>query len=596
MKKFFYTLIFLCIANISFANFVSPGTGVKWNLDSLVAHSAGIVTFNGAEYIVNDTVFIVTNDTLSITTDAVVKYYPLTYLDVNGVLLINPPNNVKFTAINSEAGFNGMRIDSSNATVLKKLTFEYAVSLKTTDCNITIDSCTFQFNNVGSSTSFGNGALSLFRASPTITHSQFLNNRRAAIQGGANIANAPQIFNNIFYGNGSMNVNVPHINIGATGSDTLRIINNEIIGVPAAIQTGAIGFLPIGSANTIIAGNIIKHNRYGITTNGGSNIYALIKYNIIDSNNIQNNPNLGGSGIAFSGGSATSHQNAIVTGNLIRGNLWGITIQGRSKPNIGNVENVDTTDDGKNVFLQNNNVNTPWTDLYNNTVDSIYAQGNYWGTNIEDTVESRIFHQVDNASLGIVLYSNFILPIRLSSFSISKNNNIFYLNWKTAEELNSDYFEVERSYDGKTFEFVGSVIAKGFASGYSFMDDSKPNVNSSIYYRLKMVDKDGSFMYSKILIIKPAGIKTVENLRIYPSIISSGNNVIWAEFISTKEQPITIQYYTVEGKIVTQLTQNAFKGNNKIIITPNVVLNNGVNYIKVVTEGFEKVIPIVKYN
>ncbi|HNF29328.1 MAG TPA: hypothetical protein PLY81_03530, partial [Chitinophagaceae bacterium] len=136
----------------------------------------------------------------------------------------------------------------------------------------------------------------------------------------------------------------------------------------------------------------------------------------------------------------------------------------------------------------------------------------------------------------------------------------------------------------------------GFASGYSFMDDSKPNVNSSIYYRLKMVDKDGSFMYSKILIIKPAGIKTVENLRIYPSIISSGNNVIWAEFISTKEQPITIQYYTVEGKIVTQLTQNAFKGNNKIIITPNVVLNNGVNYIKVVTEGFEKVIPIVKYN
>jgi hypothetical protein len=595
MKKIIYTIAFLFVANISFANFVSPGTGVKWNLDSLVAYSGGIVTFNGTEYIVNDTVFIVTSDTLSITENAVVKYAPLTYLDVNGVLLINPPTNVTFTAINQEVGFNGMRIDSSNASVLKKFTFEYAISLKTTDCNITIDSCIFQYNNVGTSTTFGNGALSLFRASPIITHSKFLNNRRAAIQGGANIANAPQIYNNLFLGNGSMNVNVPQINIGSTGNDTLRIINNEIIGVPAAIQTGGIGFLPIGAANTIIYGNIIKHNRYGITTNGGSNIYALIKYNIIDSNNIQNNPNLGGSGIAFSGGSATSHQNAIVTGNLIRGNLWGITIQGRSKPNIGNIENVDTADNGKNVFLYNNNTATPWTDLYNNTIDTIYAQGNYWGTNIEDTVEARIFHKVDNASLGLVIFSNFILPVKLSSLIAYKNNHTIKLSWQTAEELNTSFFDIERSYDNKTFISIGEVAAKGEASLYHFTDNEDVNINSSVFYRLRIVDKDGSISYSQIVIIKPSSIKTLDNVKLYPSILSSNNNTLWAEFTSTKEQQITIQFYSVDGLKITEHTQQAIKGNNKTIITPHKLLNKGVNYVKIIGEEFIKTIPIVTY-
>ena len=595
MKKLIYTLALLFVANISFANFISPGTGVKWNLDSLVVHSGGIVTFNGTEYLVNDTVFIVTNDTLSITTNAVVKYAPLTYLDVNGVLLINPPNNVTFTAINTETGFNGMRIDSSNATRLKKLTFEYAVSLRIADCNIIIDSCTFQYNNVGTSTTFGNGALALFRANPIITHSKFLNNRRAAIQGGANISNAPQIYNSLFFGNGSMNVNVPQINMGATGNDTLRIINNQIIGVPAAIQSGGIGFLPIGTANTIITGNIIKNNRYGITTNGGSNIYALINYNIIDSNNIQNNPALGGSGIAFSGGSATSHQNAIVTGNLIRGNLWGITIQNRAQPNIGNLENVDTTDNGKNVFMYNNNTSTPWIDLYNNTIDTIYAQGNYWNTNIEDTVEARIFHRVDNASLGLVIFSNFLLPVKFSSFKAYKNNDVIYLNWQTAEELNTEYFNVERSYDGKTFSFIGRVVAKGNPALYNFVDDKNLNFNMPIYYRLKSVDNDGSFYYSQTLVIKSLGVKTLEDVKVYPSILSSNNNTLWTEFISLKEQPITIQFYTVDGKLITQFVQNAIKGNNKMPITPNAILSNGVNYVKIIGEGFIKTIPIIKY-
>ncbi|MBA2760805.1 MAG: hypothetical protein H0U39_02375, partial [Segetibacter sp.] len=78
----------------------------------------------------------------------------------------------------------------------------------------------------------------------------------AAIQGGANIANAPRIIGNLFQGNNTLNLNVPQINLGATGNDTVRIMNNQML--RASSNSGGIGFLPLGNANVIITGNVIK--------------------------------------------------------------------------------------------------------------------------------------------------------------------------------------------------------------------------------------------------------------------------------------------------------------------------------------------------
>ncbi|MBN8568643.1 MAG: T9SS type A sorting domain-containing protein, partial [Ignavibacteria bacterium] len=160
------------------------------------------------------------------------------------------------------------------------------------------------------------------------------------------------------------------------------------------------------------------NNRYGINVQGGNSIkMVLLSYNQLDSNNIQNNPSLGGSGIACSGGTAVSQPNTIITGNLIRWNLWGITIQNRHKPNVGNITNADTTDDGKNVFVNNTNGTTPFIDLYDNSIDSIFAQNNYWNTSNIDSVALKIFDNTDNASLGVVYRT----PIKSSSPIISSN-------------------------------------------------------------------------------------------------------------------------------------------------------------------------------
>lgn len=411
MKKFtiIFFPLFILFFNLAYA-YNTPGTGVKWNLDDLVANSGGVVTFGSGVYTFNDTVKIQRGDTFYVSTDAVVKIAANKIFAVSGVIFVNPPTSFLVTALDTNNRFTGMRLDSNNVSEIRKMTFEYASgSLRIADCSPTLDSCIFQKNNTV--TTFANGTIAVFRANPVIKNCQFLYNQRAAIQGGANISNAPKIISCYFLGNNVLNQNVPQINIGATGADTCKILNCQIL--RASTNSGGIGFLPLAACNVLINGNVIKNNRYGINLQGGNAISAVISYNQIDSNNTQGNPALGGSGIAFSGGSASSQQNSIVTGNLIRWNLWGVTIQGRSKPNIGNITNADTTDDGKNTFVDNS---ARKIDLFNATLDSIFAQNNYWNTGNIDSVEMKIFHRPDTtASYGPVYYT----PIKAFSPSAS---------------------------------------------------------------------------------------------------------------------------------------------------------------------------------
>jgi hypothetical protein len=92
-----------------------------------------------------------------------------------------------------------------------------------------------------------------------------------------------------------------------------------------------------------------------------------------------------------------------------------------------------------------------------------------------------------------------ILPVTLSEFKIVSKTDGVTLSWKTATEVNSSHFEIERSIDGKTWSTKGSVNAAGNVSvdqNYSFID-AVPE-NGTNYYRLKIVDTDNRFEYSPV--------------------------------------------------------------------------------------------------
>lgn len=90
-------------------------------------------------------------------------------------------------------------------------------------------------------------------------------------------------------------------------------------------------------------------------------------------------------------------------------------------------------------------------------------------------------------------------PVLLSSFSAQKEAQTALLSWSTAEEVNSDRFEVEHSLNGKNWRMIGRVAARGNSNDkqwYSFTDVNP--ANGSNLYRLRMVDRDGTFDYSRV--------------------------------------------------------------------------------------------------
>jgi parallel beta-helix repeat protein len=393
MKTFISLLVFfLFIQTSAKAQFISPNSSKNWNLDSLVANSGGVVTKTGNIYRISQNVTIETSDTLKCFQNAVVEVDSGRDIRIFGTLLINPPDSLVIKARVSGKNFRGLEINNSPLSSLRKLKIYEGGGLRLLYANILVDSCRFLFNN----TAVNSNALNLFQSSPTIRDCYFFRNVGSAIGGGANIQNGPKIIRCKMIENVSGNTNRPQINLGASTADSILIIDTEITGLYT--MAGGIGIFPIGSSFFRIENCQIKNNRYGIVCQNGTN-RGVIRNNLIENNNIQNNPNLGGSGINFNG----SPISVIVQGNTIRGNLWGITIQNLAKPNIGRLS-PDTSNIGLNIFSNNGNGGQTYH-IYNNTPDTIFAQNNDFGVYDSLNVEATLFHKPDLASLGVLIYA-----------------------------------------------------------------------------------------------------------------------------------------------------------------------------------------------
>ncbi|MDO6433336.1 T9SS type A sorting domain-containing protein [Flavitalea sp. BT771] len=103
------------------------------------------------------------------------------------------------------------------------------------------------------------------------------------------------------------------------------------------------------------------------------------------------------------------------------------------------------------------------------------------------------------------------LPVTLTGFTARSNGDgTAQLTWETAMEQNASRFEIERSADGSSWSKIGSVNAKGNSasvSGYGFTDMSL--LSGTSYYRLKMVDLDGSAVYSEVKAIQGTAVSHI---------------------------------------------------------------------------------------
>jgi len=144
------------------------------------------------------------------------------------------------------------------------------------------------------------------------------------------------------------------------------------------------------------------------------------------------------------------------------------------------------------------------------------------------------------------------LPVVLTDFSaLLTSNNEVALSWNTQEEMNSSYFEIERSIDGITWENVATIRAKGNSatvSNYSYTDITA--VNGVAYYRLKMVDLDGQYMYSEVKVVRSTLVKGIS---FFPNPARDYVNVS----LSQSSSDVTVQLINQAGQVLQERKASA---------------------------------------
>jgi hypothetical protein len=108
---------------------------------------------------------------------------------------------------------------------------------------------------------------------------------------------------------------------------------------------------------------------------------------------------------------------------------------------------------------------------------------------------------------GIYIVSNSLttLPVIIGSFTGRRVNGTTLLSWTTESESNSRRFEIGRSTDGSDWTTIGQVAAAGNSStalSYQFADTVSLQGGNSLYYRLRLADKDGGYTYSGVVLVK----------------------------------------------------------------------------------------------
>jgi hypothetical protein len=411
--------------------------------------------------------------------------------------------------------------------------------------------------------------------------------------------------------------------IYATNKNTSLVISKNRIHDPAPKYPSASGANGIylnscdaepGKEN-IISNNVI----YNFAINGGIvGIYnngsdsAWYYHNTI-ALNAQN----------FTGSSTTRgfYQTSTASGLVFKNNLVSITRTGTGKKHGIYMSAVATT-----YQADNNNyyINSPQGNNFAGYFNTDFATLNDWKTGSGKDAHSLDYvpffidtltanytpmnMSLDNAGtpVGVTTDINGLarsgtlpdvgayefqgtLPITLVSISAAKVAADVIVSWTSATELNSKAYEIERSLDGANYKYAGTVNAKG-AGNYSFADANAIALaaNGKLYYRLKMIDKDGRYKHSAIVSVT---IGKEGSIKVFPNPFVSELN---ASVTASRAGTATASIKNATGSVISIQTMTLLRGSNVIRLNNVSQLPKGVYMITIQNETDVQTFKIIK--
>lgn len=228
---------------------------------------------------------------------------------------------------------------------------------------------------------------------------------------------------------------------------------------------------------------------------------------------------------------------------------------------------------------RNASVNGGYYDLYAQQFDSlgtaVNPDWNTTGTEVSVATNTQDFAKIVASGNGSYIITwedgrngasdiyaskieaNGLLPLRLVSFDAQAKDKNIVLKWMTENEINTSYFEIEYSRNTTDFMYVGKVNAAGKeTNNYTFT--YLPKDNGSAYFRLKMLDKDGKYVYSNIIKID-INIKNVFEIKMYPNFVE---NFVTLNINSKTNEIFNLAIYSALGNTIETFSMPVLEGNN----------------------------------
>lgn len=165
---------------------------------------------------------------------------------------------------------------------------------------------------------------------------------------------------------------------------------------------------------------------------------------------------------------------------------------------------------------------------------------------------------ISNLDAGIINAA--ILPVQLVSFAAAKSTGGVITNWQTANEIDMQYYEVQRSTTGSSFSTIGTTPSKGNGSyTYQFTDGLAGVTAKVLYYRLKMMGRDGSFTYSATVRLQWDAVKA--------GVVISPNpfgNIMNISIPAQANGKVVIRLLDAQGKLLQRMERAVLAGNNTV--------------------------------
>ena len=148
--------------------------------------------------------------------------------------------------------------------------------------------------------------------------------------------------------------------------------------------------------------------------------------------------------------------------------------------------------------------------------------------------------------------SSFPLPVKLVSFNAEKRTGYVLVKWTTENEINANRYEVERSSDASHFSVIGvkNALNLPYTQQYEMVDNNQ--FTGIVYYRLKSIDNDGKYSYSKIIAV--ADYSITGNGEIIP--LNPAHNNITILNKTTQSGDFNYQLLNISGQILQKGTMS----------------------------------------